>query len=344
MPGTGQAAGGDQRADSAEPHWLAAAAQRMRAMRQHSPSRDAGRVDDSSHGGQGSRPQGDGVPVAHSTSHGARSECGVHPSGAPVGAPKGLQHPGTGEGLAGSFSVREEWSNPAMHTSGSLGSEGGSHEGGPGGGGDGHRALTHVHTHPIGGVSDAVLRRRAEHAAEAEEERTALGPRPTHWLARLDRATLVHPNRSFRVGWDVALVVVLAYIALVIPFRIAFLPPSDARWMEPLSHAITALFITDMVLNFRTGFIDPESGAVVLDSPRIAGAYLRSWFAVDLVASVPWEWIFGSADVDNEGVSPQLLKVLRLLRLSRLTKLLRLLKVRWGGAACAGQKGAWQRI
>lgn len=348
-PGPGLAAGGEADA-SYEKQQLSAAAQRLRAVRQSGGWKGMRWADDfPSQSAPGIENQGAGIEAAlHGTARSHKIGSDAQPSATPVGASRGSRgsgNPDASSGHAASSPIGDDLPRPGVHTQGGFrsdrdrpsGAERRAGEGrGQGGDGDGRRAPSH----PVGGVSDAVLRRQAEQAAEAEENRTAWGPRPRGWLARVDRATLVHPNRSFRVGWDVALLALLCYIALVVPFRIAFLSLSDAPWMEPLSHAITALFMVDVLLNFRTGYVHAESGVVVLDSARIARLYLRSWFAVDLVASVPWEWIFDRANVDSDGVSPQLLKALRLLRLSRLTKLLRLLKVR-AGAGCTAAAPPW---
>ena len=46
------------------------------------------------------------------------------------------------------------------------------------------------------------------------------------------------------------------------------------------------IFIVDLVLNFRTGFLDIKERTIVLDPKAIAVRYVRTWFVVDLIAAM----------------------------------------------------------
>lgn len=56
---------------------------------------------------------------------------------------------------------------------------------------------------------------------------------------------------------------------------------------------IDGLFLLDVVLNFRTGFVDDTSAkpSIVMSSRFIATRYLKSYFALDLVSSLPLDYI-----------------------------------------------------
>merc|ERR1740130_1110679 len=45
--------------------------------------------------------------------------------------------------------------------------------------------------------------------------------------------------------------------------------------------------MADVLLNFRTGFIDPQN-IEVMCWKQVAGHYMRGWFLLDLVSSVPF--------------------------------------------------------
>ena len=50
---------------------------------------------------------------------------------------------------------------------------------------------------------------------------------------------------------------------------------------------IDAFFMVDICVNLRTGFMDTESGAAVLDPTRAARAYVGSvWFVIDVITTV----------------------------------------------------------
>lgn len=47
-----------------------------------------------------------------------------------------------------------------------------------------------------------------------------------------------------------------------------------------------AVFIFDVILNFRTTFVS-KSGNVVFNPSLISRNYIRSWFVIDLFAAIP---------------------------------------------------------
>ena len=49
---------------------------------------------------------------------------------------------------------------------------------------------------------------------------------------------------------------------------------------------VEAVFIFDVILNFRTTFVS-KSGNVVFNPNLISKNYLRSWFIIDLFAAIP---------------------------------------------------------
>jgi len=72
------------------------------------------------------------------------------------------------------------------------------------------------------------------------------------------------------------------------------------------------------------GLIDSEShGTVILDPRTIAVKYIKSWFVVDFVSSLPLDYVFLSV----EGQSYSAGRALRILRLAKLLQLLRLLRI-----------------
>ena len=76
---------------------------------------------------------------------------------------------------------------------------------------------------------------------------------------------------------------------------------------------VDLFFISDIIINFRTAY-HKDDGELQLDTRAIALSYARSWFVLDLVASVPIDWFLpNSAGI---GVA----KIPRLLRLFRLMK------------------------
>lgn len=66
-----------------------------------------------------------------------------------------------------------------------------------------------------------------------------------------------------------------------------------------------------------------------MEPKKIAKAYLRGWFIIDFVSSIPFDYLtlFARTGEEGTGLSPSLIKASRALRIVRLTKLLSLLRL-----------------
>lgn len=79
---------------------------------------------------------------------------------------------------------------------------------------------------------------------------------------------------------------------------------------------VEAIFIVDILLNFRTSFVN-RKGEVVSTSKSIALHYLKGWFILDLIAALPFDLLY-SIQFSDLSSNLHLLKLTRLLRLVRL--------------------------
>jgi potassium voltage-gated channel Eag-related subfamily H protein 7 len=119
-----------------------------------------------------------------------------------------------------------------------------------------------------------------------------------------------------------------------------------AARQHPAHLAIDALvdvfFIVDIVLSFRTGFLD-EAKTLVMDPHRIRRRYVRSWFALDLVSALPTQLIALAAGAYS---SLYAIKLLRLLKIGEVTHFTRSGAVhQWGKAiGLYGRPGLMQLI
>jgi len=60
------------------------------------------------------------------------------------------------------------------------------------------------------------------------------------------------------------------------------------------------MFMADMIINFRTSFV--QNGEVIVDAKMIAVNYLRGWFLIDAVSAIPFDFVLsktGASDVRN---------------------------------------------
>lgn len=137
---------------------------------------------------------------------------------------------------------------------------------------------------------------------------------------------IFRPESSWRLQWDVWASALIVYSTIVVPFRICFEVELDTTGQILEYILVDLMFFVDIVLTFRTAFWNDDEVLVTHWKP-IAKRYLRSWFVVDALSTLPIDGIV-SAFVDRtDATDLNALKIVRILRLVRLIKLIRLLKL-----------------
>ena len=134
---------------------------------------------------------------------------------------------------------------------------------------------------------------------------------------------VLHPNMTLKAAWDLLIAVFVVYSMLSVPIEVAFQAAAVGGWYV-VDIAIDAFFLLDVLLSFRTTYFDEELQAFVIVSNLMARNYLRSWFAVDLLSSLPWDVIINdglSSEVAGGSIGFKLFNSLRLLKLFRLARL-----------------------
>eukprot|EP01043_Picozoa_sp_COSAG02_P036499 COSAG02_NODE_2677_length_8267_cov_29.491797_2_plen_730_part_00 len=136
------------------------------------------------------------------------------------------------------------------------------------------------------------------------------------------------PDSAFRHSWDAFMSGVLLIIGTVLPFRVGFQVEIELRsWIGVASVLVDLLFVVDIILNMNTGFTKPD-GQVEMRTKEARMHYIRHWFLVDLLASLPVRyvgWILKER-ADGQADGGDFSKVVKVLRLLRLAHLLRLSK------------------
>jgi len=75
------------------------------------------------------------------------------------------------------------------------------------------------------------------------------------------------------------------------------------------------LFICDLFINFLTAYVS-EDNELLMDFDRIRENYLKSWFVIDLLASIPFGTIAYVVAQGSEAL--QFIKLLMAFRLLRM--------------------------
>ena len=126
-----------------------------------------------------------------------------------------------------------------------------------------------------------------------------------------------------------------AAMSFYIPFRFCMYfyeitdKSSGVSWFEL---SVDIAFVCDILINFITAYHDPNRKCLVCSPKRIAMKYLKGYFVLDLVATLPINYILSSSSgnlVANKlGKLSRLPKMVRFLKAVRLLKLLRVYRVR----------------
>ena len=79
---------------------------------------------------------------------------------------------------------------------------------------------------------------------------------------------------------------------------------------------------------FRTGVVlDDVEMEVVFDPVKIRQMYIKTWFAIDLASSIPWDIIIGLVQSDDADDASRHVKFVRFLKVLTIMKLLRVTRL-----------------
>eukprot|EP00931_Biecheleriopsis_adriatica_P062688 TRINITY_DN37833_c0_g1_i1.p1 TRINITY_DN37833_c0_g1~~TRINITY_DN37833_c0_g1_i1.p1 ORF type:complete len:780 (-),score=165.94 TRINITY_DN37833_c0_g1_i1:320-2602(-) len=120
---------------------------------------------------------------------------------------------------------------------------------------------------------------------------------------------------KFRMIWDMAMMLCLFYVSLSMPFAMGF---GQVQVLQDIDRTCDVLFLVDVAINFRTTFIDRDE-IVVTNGKKMAVNYLKTWFCLDFVSSMPW-------DAVTAGLLPSL-QAARLLKVGKIAKVFKLLRL-----------------
>ena len=139
------------------------------------------------------------------------------------------------------------------------------------------------------------------------------------------------PDNKFKRGWNVIMILLLAYVATFVPFNICFNLDftGELSTMDIVDAIVDILFAVDIVINFLSTYEDPVTQIPVIDIKKIASNYITGWFLIDIIAVFPTQIIedIVTGDQSQNGHQIKLVRLARLPRLYRLIRILRMLKM-----------------
>ncbi|XP_066503747.1 potassium/sodium hyperpolarization-activated cyclic nucleotide-gated channel 2 [Hoplias malabaricus] len=153
----------------------------------------------------------------------------------------------------------------------------------------------------------------SQKAVEKEQERVKSAG---NWI--------IHPYSDFRFYWDFTMLMFMVGNLIIIPVGITFFKDETTTPWIIFNVVSDTFFLMDLVLNFRTGIVFEDNTEIILDPKKIKKKYLRTWFVVDFISSIPVDYIFL---IVEKGIDSEVYKTARALRIVRFTKILSLLRL-----------------
>ena len=132
----------------------------------------------------------------------------------------------------------------------------------------------------------------------------------------LSTKTLIYPTHPSKIAWDKLIILLLAYTAIEIPLKTSF----GIKFSVEFDLVVTIVFILDIWISFRTTFIDKHTQEYETILAVVARKYLKTWFGLDFVASVPLDEFASIFNADKD-----LRKIFSLFHLLRVLKLGRIM-------------------
>lgn len=112
---------------------------------------------------------------------------------------------------------------------------------------------------------------------------------------------VINHEGKFKVVWDWFVLILVIFTAIQIPYYAAFYEKQkillDINRLEKIeailiiTGMVDCMFILDIFINFRTTYIQTSSDKLEREPRMIAVHYLKSWFLIDLLAAIPFDWI-----------------------------------------------------
>ncbi|XP_061891739.1 potassium/sodium hyperpolarization-activated cyclic nucleotide-gated channel 3-like isoform X1 [Entelurus aequoreus] len=138
---------------------------------------------------------------------------------------------------------------------------------------------------------------------------------------------IIHPYSDFRFYWDLTMLLLMVGNLIIIPVGITFFKDEHTPPWIVFNVVSDTFFLMDLVLNFRTGIVKEDNTEIILDPRQIKIKYLKSWFVVDFISSIPVDYIFLIVETRIDSDFYKTARALRIVRFTKILSLLRLLRL-----------------
>ncbi|KAL6542712.1 3-ketoacyl-CoA thiolase 1, peroxisomal [Orobanche hederae] len=130
------------------------------------------------------------------------------------------------------------------------------------------------------------------------------------------RRRIISPFDPCYRAWEIFLLLLVIYSAWLSPFQFAFLSfKLDALFI--IDNIVNCFFAVDIVVTFFVAYLDKQPYLLIDDPRKIAIRYLTTWFAFDVLSTIPFQSLSFLLTNHNGGLGFDFLSMLRLWRLRR---------------------------
>jgi len=130
-----------------------------------------------------------------------------------------------------------------------------------------------------------------------------------------DRWYVVSPSSSWRRAWIVLLSAATITTVTISPMLACGVAGAKSGCVE-LEALCDAIFGVDMILTFLTAYQDEVRDIVVTSPQHIRKRYVRSWFVLDLITVLPFDYILRLTGHAGAGNVLRMVKLVRIYRLA----------------------------
>ena len=147
------------------------------------------------------------------------------------------------------------------------------------------------------------------------------------------RRGFINPRSSYMNIWDLVTATALIYTATVTPFEVGLGLETKIDALFFVNQVINVIFMIDICIQFFLPVPD-HSGELIRNRKVIAKKYLCSWFAIDVVSVLPFDYVTIGSDTTSGGPGLRSFRLFRILRLAKLVRMLRASRIiqRWQNA------------
>ena len=117
---------------------------------------------------------------------------------------------------------------------------------------------------------------------------------------------IILPTSRVRMIWNLIVFFLLMYTATLVPYRTIFIDSEEKfTFLFYFDALVDLLYFVDLILNFCMAYEDADK-KLETRLKKIAINYLRSWFFLDFLSCIPFQYI----EVDDESSVGNLGKIM----------------------------------